>query len=194
MGQRRISALPPLRATRVFFPARLRPFFHPALPAIFLLIFPAVFRERTATGYGRPFGRTALSLTLPGRAGHAFRALPAGAVHPAAGGFLLRHGYSGSSGGACPTELVCPPPGRERRVHRPRHIPEPAAALVPCTSTRTAAGRPPPLRRLVRGGGRIHSRDGALSRGARFRAGTFGHGTGHGPPTGCWAGTATAAT
>ena len=36
MGQRRISALPPLRATRGFFPARLRPFFHPALPAIFL--------------------------------------------------------------------------------------------------------------------------------------------------------------
>ena len=77
MGQRRISALPPLRATRGFFPARLRPFFHPALPAIFLLIFPAVFRERTATGYGRPFGRTALSPTLPGRAGHAFRALSA---------------------------------------------------------------------------------------------------------------------
>lgn len=77
MGQRRISALPPLRATRGFFPARLRPFFHPALPAIFLLIFPAVFRERTATGYGRPFGRTALSATLPGRAGHAFRALSA---------------------------------------------------------------------------------------------------------------------
>ena len=82
------------------------------------------------------------------------------------------------------TTLFRPPPGRERRVHRPRHIPEPAAALVPCTSTRTAAGRPPPLRRLVRGGGRIHSRDGALSRGARFRAGTFGHGTGHGPPSG----------
>lgn len=98
--------------------------------------------------------------------------------------FCCGTGYSGSSGGACPTELVCPPPGRERRVHRPRHIPEPAAALVPCTSTRTATGRPPPLRRLVRGGGRIHSRDGALSRGARFRAGTFGHGTGHGPPSG----------
>ena len=33
------------------------------------------------------------SPTLPGRAGHAFRTLPAGAVRPAAGGFLLRHGY-----------------------------------------------------------------------------------------------------
>ena len=184
MGQqRRISALRRTHRHHGAFSCPPSPVLSPALPAIFLLIFPAVFRERTATGYSRAFGREQHIAHSPRtcrtRLSHSAR----WAVHPAAGGFLLQHGYSGSSGGACPTELVCPPPGRGAACYTVTPYSGPAAALVPCTSTRTAAGRPPPLRRRFAAEDEFIPRWSFITRRA-ISGGHCGHGTGRGPPSG----------